>query len=272
MARAGSAGAPPGGARPSTGEAVRTVLAGVRERGWQHLLELVLVSVLWFVCLLATISVAAVPTILHKGGGILVAAAFALLPLLFVGPGTVGLFTAVDAIWSGENNGPFDALRSFFRGFRRRYLRSVGLGAFWALVLVSIYANVAEDRHLLPAFLLLGVAILLLYLVLFFLMVNTYLIPMLAVSDLSLWRALRLAVWESVANPVFTVLMLLGPLVVLIAGLVVRALFPLLLGGGLAMFATAALRFAPLRHPGLPELAVFDAPLDDDADPGGSAG
>ncbi len=251
---------------------MRTVLAGVRERGWQHLLELVLVSVLWFVCLLATISVAAVPTILHKGGGILVAAAFALLPLLFVGPGTVGLFTAVDAIWSGENNGPFDALRSFFRGFRRRYLRSVGLGAFWALVLVSIYANVAEDRHLLPAFLLLGVAILLLYLVLFFLMVNTYLIPMLAVSDLSLWRALRLAVWESVANPVFTVLMLLGPLVVLIAGLVVRALFPLLLGGGLAMFATAALRFAPLRHPGLPELAVFDAPLDDDADPGGSAG
>gem|GEM_PF-5645122 len=254
--------------RRGVGDALVQVFSGAFRKGWQNLLELVLLGLIWFVGMI-TVGLAIIsPAILAKGGGLLLALLAVLLPLAVAAPATVGLFGAVDLIWAGEAIGPFDALRNFFRGFRHRYLRSVGLGALWGLVMVSLYANMVEDRHFIPPVLSVGVGILLLYIALFVVMINVYLIPIVALTEWDLWRAVRVATWEAVANPLYTISALLLPAAVVIVGAVLRPLLPLLVGGAAALFSTGALRFAPMRHPDLPAATTIDQPLDDDPRPG----
>lgn len=261
----GSPGAPrPRRVRPKVGEALGALFSGAFRRGWQNLLELVLLGLLWSLGMV-TIGLGLIaPGILARGGGLILAGLAVLLPLAVAAPATLGLFTAVDLIWAGEAVGPFDAVRNFFRGFRHRYWRSVGLGALWALVILSLYANTVEDRHLLPAVLTVGVGVLLLYVALFVVMVNVYLIPILALTEWHLWRCLRVAAWQAVANPMFTLSALLVPGAVVILGGVVRPVLPLLVGGITALFSTGAARLAPLRHPDLPPPTSVDQPLEDE--------
>lgn len=251
-------------------DALVDVFSGAFHEGWQNLLELVLLGLLWFLGVITVGLALLAPTLLSRGSGLLVALGAVLVPLAVVGPATVGLFTAVDAIWSGEAIGPFDAVRNFFRGFAHRYLRSVGLGVLWGLVLVSLYANTVEDRHFIPAILTVGVGILLLYILLFVIMINVYLIPSLALTEWGLWKAIRVATWEAVANPLFTISMLLVPAGVVIVGTVFRPLLPLLAGGAIALFSTGALRGAPLRHPDLPAPATVAQPMEDSGPTGGA--
>jgi uncharacterized membrane protein YesL len=247
--------------------------AAARE-GWAALLELVLLSMIWFLFVVVGgwATVGAVVGMVRGRA----APGAALLALLFtsalVGPATVGLHHAVDAIWSGEAIGPFDALRNFGRGAVRRYLRSLALGALWWLVLVGAFANLYEGPHLFPVYLLGGVRILLAYLLLFFCMVNVYLVPLLATTPLPLGPAIRLATWEAVANPMFTLAMLAVPAAVVVLSLAIKPLFPMLGGGALALFSTAALRWAPLRHPELPAPVWLDRPSEDGEDAEGGGG
>jgi uncharacterized membrane protein YesL len=251
------------GQRPSLGEALHAVFTGVVQEGWRNLMELVLLSVIWFVFMLSVGVGLLAPTAVQKGGGLLLGLIMLLLPIALVGPACVGLFHAVDAIWSGDSTTIWDALRHFFGGFRRRYLRSVGLSALWFLVALATFANLVEDRHLVPTVMLLGVDIVLFYLLLFIVMVNVYLISILATTDFSLFEAIRLAAWHAVANPIFTLAMVFAPGVVVAVALGVHALFPVLVGAALAMFSTAALRHAPLRHPDLPPPVTL-GPLPED--------
>ena len=250
------------------GDALVAVFSGALRKGLQNLLELVLLSLLWSVGMATILLGMEAPTIVVKGGGLLLALVAVLLPVAVAAPATVGLFAAVDLIWAGEAIGPFDALRNFFRGFRRRYLRSVGLWALWGLVLISLYANTVEDRRFIPSFMSVGVGILLLYIALFAVMINTYLIPILALTEWDLWRAVRVATWEAVANPLYTISTLLSPAAVVIIGTaVVRPLLPLLVGGATALFSAGALRFGPLRHPDLPLPTTVEEPLPDETAP-----
>lgn len=251
--------------RRRVGQQVVELYAGTARRGWQNLLELVMLSLLWFFMAFSSVLAGEAPTILAKGGGLLLALLAVLIPLSLVGPATIGIFTAADLIWSGEAIGPFDALRNFFRGFRHHYLRSVGLGALWGLVLVALYANTVEDRHFIPPVLNDGIGILLLYILLFVVMINVYLISILAITDWGMSRAIRVAAWEAIANPLFTLSALLVPGAVVVLGSVLRPLLALLVGGALALLSTGALRFAPLRHPELPVPHTVDEPLPDDA-------
>ena len=257
----------PGGRLP-VGVALGDVFSGAFREGWQNLLELVLLGLIWFLCVLSVGLALVARTLLAHGAGLLIALGAVLLPLALVGPATVGLFGAVDAIWAGEAIGPFDALRNFFRGFGRRYLRSVGLGVLWGVVLLSLYANTVEDKQLLPRFMIVGVGILLLYIVLFVVMVSTYVIPILALTEWSIWRAIRVGAWQAVANPLYTISLLLVPAGVVIVGTSLRPLLPLLAGGSLALFSTGALRGAPLRHPDLPAPTTVRGPLGGDEDLG----
>ena len=243
------------------GDALVDVFAGVFHEGWQNLLELVLLGLLWFLAAISVGLALLAPSLLQRGAGLLIAGGAVLVPLLLVAPATVGLFAAVDAIWSGEAIGPFDAVRNFFRGFAHRYLRSVGLGLLWAFVVLSLYANTVEDKHFIPPVFTVGVGILLLYILLFVVMVNVYLIPTLALTEWGIWQAIRVATWEAVANPLFTISMLLLPVGIVIVGTVLRPLLPLLVGGAIAMFSTGALRNAPLRHPDLPAPASMAQPM-----------
>ncbi len=251
------------GARPTLGEALQAVFQGVVQEGWRNLMEMVLLSVLWFVFMLSIGVALLAPTAVQKGGGLLLGMLMFLLPVALVGPACVGLFHAVDAIWAGESTTIWDSLRHFFGGFRRRYLRSVGLSALWFLVALATFANVVEDRRLVPTFLLLGIDIVVLYLLLFMVMVNVYLISILATTDLPLMDAVRLGAWHAVANPIFTLAMVFAPGVVVALAFAVRALFPVLVGAALAMFSTAALRHAPLRHPALPPPVTLGPPVDE---------
>lgn len=237
---------------------------GVVREGWPSLLEIVLLSILWFLCMLTLGLAALAPQVVTKGGGLLLGLMLLLAPLACVGPGSIGLFRGIDAIWSGEGAGPWDALRLFFRGFGHRWWRGVGLSALWAVVGLATYAHLVEDRHLIPGVLFLGVDILLLYLVLFALMVNVYLIGILATTELALLPAVRLAAWQAVANPVFTLIALFAPGVIVLLAFSIHALFPVLVGGAMAMFATAALRHAPLRHPDLPPPPDLSGPEEDE--------
>ncbi len=250
--------------RRRVGPQVVELYSGTARRGWQNLLELVMLSLIWFFMVFSSVLAVEVPTILAKGGGILLALIAVLIPVSLVGPATVGIFTAADLIWSGEAIGPFDALRNFFRGFRRHYLRAVGLGVLWGLVLVALYANTVEDRRFIPPLLNDGIGILLLYILLFVVMINVYLISILAITDWNLVRAIRVAAWEAIANPLFTLSALLVPGAVVVLGSVLRPLLALLVGGALALLSTGALRFAPLRHPELPVPHTVDEPLPDD--------
>lgn len=245
--------------------AVTALVAGIRTRGWAALLEIVELSLVWAL-LVSSIGLFWVAYAVVGGLGVLIALGLALIPFALVAPGTVGLFYAVDAFWSGDALTPLEALKFFFRGFAHRYLRSVGLGFLWALVLVATYANFQEDAHFIPHFMLLGIGLLLLYLLLFLVMLHTYLLPTLATTDASLWEAVRIGAWMAIANPMFTLIALLGPAVVLAVGLAVHALLPMLLGGALAMFSVGAFRLAPLRHPELPLPISLDEPLPDGAD------
>ncbi len=240
--------------------AVGELVAGIREHGWRGLLDLVVLSVLWFLCMLSAGLEVAVPVLLSHGAGLLITALAALAPLALVGPGSIGLFRGADGVWSGECSGPLDSVRYFWAGLSRRYLRGVGLSVVWAVVVLGTYANLREDVSLVPHFLLLGLGILLLYLLLFFVMVHVYLLPVLATTDFSLWEAARVGAWEAVANPMFTLVVLLGPAAVLAVGFVVHPLLPMLLGGALGLLCTGALRFAPYRHPDLPAPRWLDRP------------
>jgi uncharacterized membrane protein YesL len=239
------------------------VFQGVVREGWSNLLELVLLSVVWFFFMLSVAAGLLAPEAVKKGAGLLIGAAMFALPIFLVGPASIGLFRAVDAIWSGESAGPFDALRNFFRGFGHRYLRGVGLSAVWTLVLLATYANLIEDRHLVPTLFIVGIDVLLLYVVLFVVMVNVYLISILATTEFGLIAAIRVAAWEAVANPVFTLVMIFAPGVVVAFALAVRPLLPLLVGAALSLFGTAALRYAPYRHPVLPPPVDLRAPMEE---------
>ncbi len=242
--------------------AVAAVLAGIRERGWGALLEIVEVSLVWALLVSSIALLWVVPKIIGSLG-LVISLLIALVPFALVAPATVGLFYAADGFWSGEGISPLDALRFFGRGFVHRYLRSVGLGFVWALVLVATYANLREDVHFIPHFMLLGMGLLLLYLLLFFVMVHVYLLPTLATTDSTLWEGVRIGAWMAVANPMFTLIALLGPAIALTVGLVVHALLPMVFGGTLAMFSVGAFRHAPLRHPELPVPYRMDEPLPD---------
>ena len=240
--------------------------AAAMHQGWTGLLELVLLGMIWVLAMFLG-GAALVGTLLHHDGLVLI---YLVLPLPLWGPATVGLHAAVDAIWSGEAIGPFDALRNFAAGFVHRYLRSVGLGALWVIAVVGTYANVADSGHILPPYLLGAMKVLLLYVVLFLFMVQLYLLPILATTGLGLWRAIRFATWQVLGNPFFTLGGLLFPVLVVLLGFYVTPAVPvLLLGGVIALFSTGALRFAPLRHPALPEPVWFTEPQDGaGADPG----
>jgi uncharacterized membrane protein YesL len=247
----------------TAGARLRELYAGAYREGWPGLLELVLLGMVWSLCMVVG-GAALVGNLAH--GTFFVG--FALPAVALWAPATLGLHAAADAIWSGDAVGPFDALRNFARGFGRRYLRGVGLSALWVLVLVGTYANIRLSPHVLPHVLMLGARIILGYLVLFVLMVDVYLVPILATTDLGVWAALRLAAWEAVANPLFTLGAMLAPAVVILVGfmlglLTAIILWAMLLGGVIGLFAAGALRYAPLRHPDLPEPVWMQEPLPD---------
>ena len=228
--------------------------------GWSALLELVLLGMIWTLCML--IGWGALVSSLTHGGRLVIA--YLLPPLPLVGPASVGLYAAVDAIWSGEAIGPFDAVRNFARGFAHRYLRSVGLGLAWVIIVVGAAANVLVGDKLIPPVLVGGMRILLTYLVLFFAMVSAYVVPILAITDFDLVPAIRLGAWQATANPLYTIGALVVPAVVVFAGLIMTPVLPaLLLGGSLALVSTGALRYAPLRHPDLPASYWVNAPMSD---------
>ena len=241
--------------------AITELFVGIRGRGWAALLEIVEVSLVWALCASSAALLWAAPGV-ARTLGLLIAGLVALIPFALVAPATVGLFCAADSFWSGEGISPFDVLRYFFRGFGRRYLRSVGLGFIWALVLVATYANVRVDTRVIPHFMLLGVGLLLLYLLLFFVMVHVYLLPVLATTDFSLWDGIRIGAWMAIANPMYTLVALLAPGVIFAVGLAVHPLLPMLLAGALAMFSVGAFRHAPLRHPVLPVPLRSDQPME----------
>ena len=246
--------------RVEVAPAVTALVAGIRQRGWAALLEIVELSLVWALLASSVALLWVVPKVIGSLG-ILIALFLALIPFALIAPATMGLFYAADGFWSGDALSPLDALRFFVRGFARRYLRSVGLGFAWAVVLIATYANLQEDTHFVPHFMLLGLGLLLLYLLLFFVMLHVYLLPTLATTDASLWEGIRIAAWMAIANPMFTLIALLGPAVVLAVGVAVHALLPMILGGALAMFSIGAFRLAPLRHPALPAPYSLDEPL-----------
>jgi uncharacterized membrane protein YesL len=250
----------PPGPGASAWTCTRALFRAAAHVGWTALLELVLLGMVWGVLLFLG-GAALVGTLTHGGGLVMI---YLLPPLPLWAPATVGLNAAVDGIWSGELIGPFDALRAFFAGFGRRYLRSVGLGALWVIVFVGTYANVTLSSHLLPAWMLGATKVLLLYLLLFIAMLHVYLMPILATTDFGLPRAVRLATWEAVANPTFTLACLVVPAVVLFLALAFTPIIAvLLLGGAASLFAAGGLRFVPLRHPSLPASYWTRQPLDD---------
>lgn len=260
------AAAPQAVTRPNLGEALQALFNGVVREGWRNLFELVLLSVLWFVFMLSTGLGLLAPAAFAKGSGLLIAGTMVLLPIALVGPATVGLFHAIDGIWSGDATTIWDAFRGFFWGFRRRFRRAASMSALWALVALATYANLVEDRHLIPTVMTYGVDIILLYLLLFVVMVNVYLIGILATTDFPLTDAIRLGAWQAVANPVFTLVIIATAGVVVALSFAIHALFPVICGAAIGMLSTAALREAPLRHPALPS-PLAPLPPDDSINP-----
>lgn len=248
------------GVRATAGQALRLLYGEGARLGWAALLELVVVGMVWTLGML--VGWGALISSLVRGGSLVVA--YLLPPLPLAGPATVGLYAAVDAIWSGESVGPFDALRTFGRGFGHRYLRSVGLSAVWLVIVVGAFANVLVGAKVMPAVLLGGTRLVLLYLLLFFAMASTYAVPILVTTEFDLGAVIRLAAWEAVANPLFTLGVLIVPAALVLIGAVMTPVLPaLLLGGALALAATGALRYVPLRHPDLPAPYWENAPMDD---------
>ena len=244
----------------SAGQALRLLYAEGGRLGWAALLELVLLGMIWTLCMV--IGWGALINSLTHGGRLVIS--YLLPPLPLVGPASVGMYAAVDAIWSGEALGPFDAVRNFGRGFAHRYLRSVGLSLAWVIIVVGAAANVLVGDKVIPAVLVGGMRILLTYLVLFFAMASAYAVPILATTEFDLVPTIRLAAWQATANPLFTLGALAAPAVVVFAGLITTPALPaLLLGGALALFSTGALRYAPLRHPDLPASYWVNAPMSD---------
>lgn len=237
-------------------------MSGIRGRGWAALVEIVEVSLIWALCASSIALLWVVPKIIGSLG-LVITLLIALVPFALVAPATMGLFYAVDGFWSGEGIGPLDALRFFGRGFVHRYLRSVGLGFIWVLVVLAMYANLREDIHFVPHFMVLGIGLLLFYLLLFFVMVHAYMLPTLATTDSTLWEGVQIGAWMVIANPMYTLIALVGPAIALVLGLLIHALLPMVFGGVLALFSVGAFRYAPLRHPALPVPYRMDEPLPD---------
>ncbi len=250
--------------RPQTiGEALGGVYRNVRVAGWQNLLELVMLSVIWFVAILTALILSDIGPEL-KVLGILLTAVLACIPFAVIGPVTVGVFAAVDAMWFHEAMGPFEALRAFWQGLRRHYLRSVGLSAIWLVLTAAAYANLIVDHHYITGPILLAIYVLVLYVVVFVILVNVYVIYLQATTDTPLGPSFRIGIWEVVLNPIFTLVAVVPPmLAVLFVGTLIQPALPLLLGGTVAAFSMSAVRFVPYRHPQLPETVLPPQPGED---------
>jgi len=249
--------------RPQTlWEAMGGMYRNVQLAGWQNLLELVMLSVIWFIAILSALILVEAGPIL-KILGILLSFVAVCIPFALIGPVTVGVFAAVDAMWFREAVGPFDALRAFWRGLCRHYMRSVGLGAIWILVIAAAYANLVVDRRFISGPILLAVYVLVLYMLLFVLLTSVYVIYVLATTDSTMGTALRIGTWEVVLNPIYTLGIVPPIIVVVIAGALLEPVAPLLLGGTVAAFSVSAVRFVPYRHPQLPETVLPPPPGED---------
>lgn len=251
-------------ARMSTAEALAGVYRNVRVSGWGNFLELLMLSVVWFIGILSAVTLvefnALAKNVQHLG--VLLITLLLCLPFALIGPVTVGLFAAVDAMWFHEAAGPFEVLGAFFRGFRHRYLRSVGLGAIWVVVVLAVYSNFKLDAHHFHGPILLAVYVLVLYVSVFVILFNIYTIYVVAKTELSLWRSLGIGMWQALANPVFSFGVVPPMVIAVFLGLLFRPLMAMLVGGTIASFSVSAVRFAPLRHPLLPEMTLPPPPDD----------
>ena len=123
------------------------------------------------------------------------------LPLFTAGPAAAALYTAMAALIRGEETYPH---RDFFRAFRRRFRRNAAAGLLLATVGAFLWADVRIARQSgtgIFAFLMVFFFILLL----FWLFMTIYAIPLLALYDGSLKNTLILAFTLSIRRFPLTV-------------------------------------------------------------------
>lgn len=138
--------------------------------------------------------------------------------------------------------------RNFLQAFGRFFWRGLGWSAAVVSCLFLAYANITFWPRMLPPAAAAVVIVLWYYLLIFAAAMQPYMLEFLTMGDLSLWQAARRSAWQVAANPLYSHVNVLIPVIVIAAGLQYRTLVPLVLAAVVIAFLTVAAADVPWKY------------------------
>lgn len=139
-------------------------------------------------------------------------------------------------------------LTIFYTGFRRFFWRGLLWSLGWVAVLLLAWTSLSVWPRLLPP---MGTAIaemLWLYALIFLAAMQPYLLEALTLEERPWGEAMKRAAWQVLANPIYSHLQLLIPIIALVIGFKFATLIPVVLVAVVMTFFAVAAQECPWKH------------------------
>ncbi|MGE5673957.1 MAG: DUF624 domain-containing protein [Mycobacterium leprae] len=182
------------------------------------------------------------------------------LPLITAGPATLAAYWWIASDLRDENK---EGYRAFFKAFTRLFWRGLVWLVGLAVVLFVAYANLVVWHRFLPPLTAALIQVLAVYVVIFVLAMQPYLLEALAVEGRPWGEALKRSAWHVVTNPLYSHLNVLLPAIILgAAGLKTHTVIPLVLVAVVLGFMGYAAADVPQKY-GMPSRKKQQGKMED---------
>lgn len=121
--------------------------------------------------------------------------------VITVGPATLSAYWWAAHVVRDEKE---ERPASFFAALKRFFVRGLIWELCWAVVLLLAWSNMVVYGQLMPPFVSAVLRVLWVYLLIFLLSMQPYLLEMLVMEDRRFWDAVKRSAWQVAANPVYS--------------------------------------------------------------------
>ena len=167
------------------------------------------------------------------------------LPIVTIGPATLAAYWFVSHVIR-DTDAPF-TIAAYLRAVGHFFVPGLAWCIVWVVLLFTAYSNLAFWPHLLPGFMTVALTLLVVYIAWFLASANVYYLEGVVIDGMGPLRALRNAVWMTVANPLYSHMQPFPLVVALSASLGFRTAVFVILAAVVMLFASVAAKEAPLK-------------------------
>ncbi|HYF75613.1 MAG TPA: DUF624 domain-containing protein [Symbiobacteriaceae bacterium] len=165
--------------------------------------------------------------------------------VITVGPATLSAYWWAAHVVRDEKE---ERPASFFAALKRFFVRGLVWELSWVVVLVLAWSNMVVYGQLMPPFISAVLRVLWVYLLIFLLAMQPYLLEMLVMEDRRFWDAVKRSAWQVAANPVYSHVHVLILVIIAVVAAKTTTLIGILLVALLMVWWAVAAADVPQRY------------------------